>query len=299
MMGFLAYSLLWLIIAYIIMSLILTYLVQQYPRNPVTDQPDWGKILDTRIPAIDGGSLEVWRIEPDGPCRGTVVLAHGWGRNRNRMVSRARVFGAMGFTTILHSARDHGNSSPRRFMNAMKFSEDIETVLDWVGKPVILYGHSAGAGGSILAASRNAHRIQLLFLEGCYAYTKEALLNLYRWFNWYIGACFGPAIIFWMDMFYQSDINLTSPALIAPVITMPVMVIHGEKDQRFPVSFAHTLKNSFRPGLAEIYVASGAGHSGSSQTPGYAPAIEGFLKRNNFVGPPITVNNSESIRLRN
>ena len=279
MMGFWAYGLLWLIGAYILLSLILTYLVQEYPRNPVADQPDWGKILDTRIPAIDGGWLEVWRIEPDGPSRGTVVLAHGWGRNRNRMVGRARVFGAMGFTTVLHSARDHGNSSPRRFMNAMKFCEDIEAVLDWVARPVILYGHSAGAGGSILAAARNAHRIQLLFLEGCYAYTKEALLGLYRWFNWYIGTCFGPAIIFWMDLFYRSDINLTSPALIAPDITMPVMVIHGERDQRFPAAYAHTLKNSFKPGQAEIYVAPGAGHSGSSQTPGYAAAIKVFLDR--------------------
>ena len=279
MMGLLAFGLLWLIGAYIFLSLVLTYLVQEYPRKPVTDQPDWGKVLDTRIPTVDGGSLEVWRIEPDGPSRGTVVLAHGWSRNRNRMVTRARVFGRMGFTTILHSARDHGNSSPRRFMNAMKFSEDIEAVLNWVGSPVILYGHSAGAAASILAAARNAHRIQLLFLEGSYAYTKDALLSLYRWFNWYLGTCFGPAIIFWMDVFYRSDINLTSPALIAPDITMPVMVIHGEKDQRFPVAYAHTLRSSFRQGQAEIYVAPGAGHSGSSQTPGYAPAIIEFLDR--------------------
>jgi pimeloyl-ACP methyl ester carboxylesterase len=283
MMGLLVYVILWLLGGYILLSLILTYLVQQYPRKPVTDLPDWGKILDTRIKAIDGGSLELWRIEPDGPSRGTVVLAHGWGRNRNRMVERARVFGRMGYTTILHSARDHGNSSPRRYMNAMKFSEDIEAVLDWVGKPVILYGHSAGAGGSILAAARNPHRIQLLFLEGCYAYTKKALLSLYRWFNWTIGTCFGPAIIFWMDLFYRSDINLTSPALIAPDITMPVMVIHGENDQRFPVSYAYTLKNSFKPGQAELYVAPGAGHSGSSQTPEYASAVKRFLDRHHAV----------------
>jgi len=283
MIGFLAYALVWLTGAYVLLSLILAYLVQQYPRRPVTDLPDWGKVLDTRIPAIDGGFLEVWRIEPDGPSLGTVVLAHGWSRNRNRMVGRARIFGKLGFTTILHSARDHGNSSPRRFMNAVKFCEDIEAVLDWAGSPVILYGHSAGAAGSILAAARNAHRIRLLFLEGCYAYTKEALLSLYRWFNRYIGACFGPAIIFWMDLFYRSDINLTSPARIAPDIRMPVMLIHGEKDQRFPVAYAHTLKNSFRPGQAVLYVAPGAGHSGSSLTPGYVPAINEFLDRHDAV----------------
>ncbi len=279
MMTVLMYSLLGLAGAYLLLSLIFTYLVQQYPRSPVSDLPDWGKVFDTRIPAVDGGFLEVWRIEPDGLSKGTVILAHGWGRNRNRMVGRARVFGRMGFTTVFHSARDHGNSSPRRFMNAVKFCEDIEAVLDWVRTPVILYGHSAGAGGSILAASRHPDKVQLLILEGCYAYTKEALINLYRWFNKLFGTCFGPAIVFWMDVFYRSDIDQTSPALIAPNVAMPVLVIHGENDLRFPVSYAHALRNSFKPGQAELYIAPGAGHSDSSSTRGYPAAIDGFLER--------------------
>ncbi len=264
---------------YLVLSLILTYLVQQYPRNPVTETPDWGTVQDISIPTQKNGSLEVWRIEPDAPSRGIVVLAHGWGRNRDRMVGRARVFGHLGFTTVIHSARDHGHSSSQHFMNALKFCEDIEAVLDWVGEPVVLYGHSAGAGGAILAASRNADRVRLLFLEGCYPYTKQALLNLYRWFNPYFGIWFGPAIVFWMDRFYRTDIDSTSPAVIAPNIAMPVLLIHGENDQRFPADFAHTLYNRFRPGQAELFIAPGAGHSTSSQTPGYVPAVTAFLNR--------------------
>ena len=115
-----------IVLFYLAFTLLLTYIVQQVPRNPVEDEPDWGKTLDTQIPSIDKSVLEVWRIDPDGPSRGTVVLAHGWGRNRDRMVSRARFFGRWGFTAVIHSARDHGRSSPRRFMNAAKFAEDIE-----------------------------------------------------------------------------------------------------------------------------------------------------------------------------
>ena len=165
-----------IVFLYLALTLFLANLVQQIPRNPIEDPPDWGQILDTKITAIDGGFLEVWRIEPDGPSRGIVVLAHGWGRNRDRMIARARFFGQWGFTVVIHSARDHGRSSPRRFMNALKFAEDIEAVLNWVNEPVILYGHSAGAGGAIIAADRNPDQIKLLFLEGCYANTREALL---------------------------------------------------------------------------------------------------------------------------
>jgi len=262
---------------YLLLTLVCTYFVQQLPRKPVADPPDWGGVIDTRIPAIDGGFLEVWRIEPTGPSRGLVVMAHGWSRNRDRMVSRARFFGRLGFTTVLHSARDHGGSSRRRFMNAVKFAEDIEAVMRWLGQPVILYGHSAGSAGAVIAASRNPASIRLLFLEASYAYTREALLSLYRWVNPVFGICFGPMILFWMNLFYGNKLDSVSPARLASGINIPVMLIHGQKDRRFPLAFALKLKRSFAPGQAALYVAEGAGHSDSSQMPGYAEAIKSFL----------------------
>jgi pimeloyl-ACP methyl ester carboxylesterase len=264
---------------YLLFSLIFTYVVQQFPRKPVTDPPDWGRIIDTKIPAIDGGVLEVWRIEPQGPSRGLVVLAHGWSRNRDRMVSRARIFARWGFTTVLHSARDHGGSSRRRFMNAVKFAEDIEAVINWLGQPVILYGHSIGSAGAIIAASRNPAGIRILFLEACYAYTREALLSLYRWVNPFFGICFGPMILFWLNLFYGNKLDTVSPARLAADIQIPVMLIHGERDRRFPLSFALELKRSFAPEQVELYVGEGAGHSDSSRTPGYEAAVQSFLER--------------------
>jgi pimeloyl-ACP methyl ester carboxylesterase len=274
------YILVGLLVLFILLSLFLTYLVQQIPRNPVKDPPDWGQVTDRRIPSSDGGFLEVWRIEPEMPSRGTIVFAHGWGRNRDRMVSRARIFSQWGFTAVIHSARDHGHSTPRRFMNAARFAEDIENVLDWVDEPVALYGHSAGAGGAIIAAFRNPDKIKILFLEACYARTEEALLSLYRWFNPMFGIIFGPMIIFWMNLFYRYQLDVYSPARLAPAVKMPVLLIHGENDRRFPLPFARTLRDSFAPGQADLYVAEGVGHSDSSNTPGYQEAVRLFLERN-------------------
>jgi pimeloyl-ACP methyl ester carboxylesterase len=266
------------LLLFLLLTLFLTYLVQQIPRNAVEDPPDWGKIIDTQISLSGGGFLEVWKIKPHRQIiQGTVVLAHGWGRNRDRMVSRARYFGRWGFTTIIHSARDHGKSSSCRFMNAMKFCEDIEAVLNWVGEPVVLYGHSAGAGGAIIAAERNPDKIKLLFLEACYADTKEALLSLYRWVNPLFGNLFGPMILYWMNIFYRNKLAAVSPERLAPSLKMPVMLIHGQNDQRFPVKFALKLKSSFPSGQVNLYLAPGAGHSDSSKTPGYGPAVKKFL----------------------
>lgn len=264
---------------YVLLSLYFTYLVHQVPRRPVHELPEWGKLTDTRIPARDGGSLEVWRVEPEGMSRGIIVLAHGWSRNRDRMVGRARAFARRGFTIVLHSARDHGGSSPHRFMNAPRFAEDIEAVLEWVGEPVLLYGHSIGSAAAVIAAYRNPGSVKILFLESCYARTREALLSLYRGYNWFFGVFFGPMVLLWMEVFYRRGLDSVSPVNLAPAIDIPVLIIHGEKDRDFPLHHAWRLRESFPPGRAELFVAAGADHSSSSLAPGFDGAIRTFLAR--------------------
>jgi len=266
-------------VSYLLLTLYFTYLVHQLPRKPVHEIPDWGKVLDTRIPAKDGCSLEVWRVEPKGRSRGIVVVAHGWSRNRDRMVGRARIFGKMGFTTIIHSARDHGNSSPHRFMNAPRFAEDIESVLQWVNEPVLLYGHSVGAAAAVIVANRNPDQIKLLFLEGCYAKTKEALLSLYRSYNLFFGILFAPMVVLWMEIFYKNSLDSISPFDLSPNIDLPVMIIHGEKDQNIPLNHAWMLRDSFPAGRAELFVATNSDHSSSSLNPEYPVAIQTFIDR--------------------
>jgi len=271
-----------IVLAYFVLSLSFTYIVHQVPRRPVKAFPDWGRVTDTKIRAMEGGELEVWRVEPDGghqTPRGIVVLAHGWSRNRDRMVGRAKIFGKMGFTTVMHSARDHGQSSPHRFMNAPRFAQDIEAVLDWVDEPVLLYGHSIGAAAALIVSHRRPEMIQMLFLEGCYARTKEALLSLYRNYNKVFGFLFAGAVVFWMDFFYRGRLDTVSPVKLAPVIDKPVLIIHGERDQNFPLHHAWRLRDSFPGKGAELFVAAGADHSGASVTPGFEAAIRDFVGR--------------------
>jgi len=275
----LIYLIIGAVCAYLLLTLFFTYIVHQIPRDPVKDIPDWGQVIDIRIPTAGSGSLEVWRIEPEGQSRGVVLLAHGWSRNRDRMVSRARIFAEMGFTTVMHSARDHGGSTRHPFMNAFRFAEDIEAVLEWIDEPVLLYGHSAGAAGAIIAASLNPDRIRLLFLEGCYARTREALLSLYRGYNRFFGIFFAPMVVLFMDIFYRFRMDSVSPVRLAPDLDIPVLIIHGDEDQNFPLHHARRIRDSFPGGRAELFVANGADHSGSSLTPEYPIAIRSFVDR--------------------
>jgi pimeloyl-ACP methyl ester carboxylesterase len=266
-------------ILYLLVTLGMTYLVLQLPRDPVEDRPDWGRVTDTTIPTEEGGTLEVWRVAPEGPSRGVVVLAHGWGRNRGRMVNRGRIFGRLGFTTVMHSARDHGCSTPHRFMCAPRFADDIEAVLRWVNEPVILYGHSIGAAAAVIVASRNPEKVRLLFLEGCYAKTREALLSLYRAYNRVFGVFFAPMVVLWMEIFWNWRLDKVSPVRLAPAIRCPVLIIHGERDQNFALHHAWRLRDSFCSARVETFVAAGSDHSSSSLDPEYPRIIAEFTER--------------------
>jgi pimeloyl-ACP methyl ester carboxylesterase len=194
------------------------------------------------------------------------------------MVKRAEIFAGWGFTTVIHSARDHGRSSSKQCMNAVRFAEDIEAVMAWVNEPVLLYGHSAGSAGAIIAAARHPSMVRLLLLEAAYADTREALLSLYRWFNPVFGRLFGPMIVLWMRILYRGATDAYSPARVAQQIQMPVMLIHGEKDRRFPLSFARKLKRCFPHDRVGCYIAENAGHSDASRTKGYGPAVKSFIQ---------------------
>jgi pimeloyl-ACP methyl ester carboxylesterase len=104
-------------------------------------------------------------------------------------------------------------------------------------------------------------------------------LSLYRWVNPVFGRLFGPMIVLWMRILYRGATDIYSPARIAPQISMPVMLIHGQKDRRFPLYFALKLKHCFVHRRVACYIAREAGHSGASKTRGYGPAVKSFINQ--------------------
>ena len=116
-----------IIIAYFVIALSLALILANIPRRPVDDYPDWGLTKDYRVPAINGKTMECWVVYPDKLKEETdenvlkqnpaIILIHGWARNRGRMVSRARIYGRHGYTTVLISVRDHGNSDKEIAVN--------------------------------------------------------------------------------------------------------------------------------------------------------------------------------------
>ncbi|MCK4793902.1 MAG: alpha/beta hydrolase, partial [Desulfobacteraceae bacterium] len=93
------------------------------------------------------------------------------------------------------------------------------------------------------------------------------------------GMFFAPMVVWWMDVFYRHGLDSISPTKLASGIDLPVLIIHGEKDQNFPPHHVRSLKNSFPAGRAEVFIAKDTDHSSSSLQPEYPTVIREFVDR--------------------
>jgi alpha-beta hydrolase superfamily lysophospholipase len=131
------------------------------PRHPVADSPAArGLPWEPLVIGSPGGNLPGWFIRADGPApRPAVVLVHGWGSNRARMLPFAAFLRAAGFHAVLFDVRGHGQSPPETVpMSGAEFGIDAAAAVDAAAarpdvSAVGLLGHSMGGVGASLAAA--------------------------------------------------------------------------------------------------------------------------------------------------
>jgi pimeloyl-ACP methyl ester carboxylesterase len=94
-----------------------------------------------------------------GPRPGIVVV-HGWESNRGRTFAHVRYLYAAGFHCLVFDVRGHGGSPTETLpVNVPEFADDTIAAVRWLAaRPEVsavgVLGHSMGAAGAIVAASR-------------------------------------------------------------------------------------------------------------------------------------------------
>ena len=104
-----------------------------------------------KISAPDGCSLFGRQWMPEGPVKAAICLVHGFGEHSGRYPHVAEAFVREGWAVTAPDLRGHGNSEgPRGYIPSYNtLIRDLSLFLDRAretasGRPVILYGHSAG-----------------------------------------------------------------------------------------------------------------------------------------------------------
>jgi pimeloyl-ACP methyl ester carboxylesterase len=153
-----------------------SYNVVHPDRHPHSDAPGLGQAV--AIPGADGITLAA-RWKPAARPAGTIVLLHGYGRDKSQMLAAAHFLHQAHFNILAYDARAHGQSTGDLSTVGAREQEDLRRVLDWLGRQGIrerigALGYSMGAATALLAAARDP-RIQAVASEGCFS-TLDALL---------------------------------------------------------------------------------------------------------------------------
>jgi pimeloyl-ACP methyl ester carboxylesterase len=277
-----------ILILYFIGSVLITTVLAKIPRQPVNDKPDWGIVEECLIPTRNKKILEGWIVYPEHlknetddvklKNNPTIILIHGWGRDRGRMTSRARFYGRNGYTTILISARDHGHSDKEVLgMSILRFSQDLEACLHWWGTKVILNGHSIGGGASLLVASRNPNLVRAVIAESAPHAFPYGLKYVYRPALRWLTPFFLPGItlvtLFKYRKFTRKDF---SPFDASSDIKCPIFLIHGKEDKVFPHKYTPLLKEAIGP-HCNIWIPDHTDHHNIEDHPQYEGKVIEFL----------------------
>lgn len=263
-----------LVVIYGLVSYMIVSGIANVDRTEQEDHPSNYDLpfADIEFPPRSGElSLSGWHIyDPSTERQPTVIIVHGVNSNRaggNRVALAALLF-ARGYDSLLFDLRAHGLSEGDNSTYGHKERWDVLGAFDYLvhgGVPeehIAVLGVSMGAGASLIAVEEDP-RVRALIVDGPYANASELVNSeaarrtpLPRW----IMPIFNPTIKIMGGGIYGVDIGALKPEESARNITKPILVIHGDSDERVPVEHGIRVHRNAHPG-SQIWVVHGVDHA--------------------------------------
>ncbi len=212
--------------------------------------------------------LRAWFIPQDS--RRYAVICHGYGGNSKQMLARAKHFYDMGFNVLLPDSRAHGGSDGR--MIGMGWPERRD-IVEWVYEllrrdedaQIVLFGISMGAATVMMTAGEVLPKQVKLVIEDC-GYTsaweqfKAVMPPLYHTPPYPVL----PVASVLARLRTGYSFRRASALAQMRQCRIPVLFIHGEKDELVPSSMALRLYGAARC-EKQLLIVPEAGHAEAAE----------------------------------
>jgi len=238
-----------------------------------------------RVMAVDGVRLDTSYFTSGGTGRRpAVLLAHGFGGNKEDVRKEAEDLARDGYAVLTWSARGFGESTGKIGLNDPSGEvKDVSKLIDWLAKqPAVeldkpgdprvgMAGGSYGGAISLLAAGYD-DRVDAIAPAITYWNLADALFpnGVFKklWAGIFInsgGGCakFEPALCQMYNRVAESGkpdaqaralLEARSPSAVAKQINVPTLLIQGQTDSLFPLGQADAAEKAIRANGAPVDV---------------------------------------------
>jgi hypothetical protein len=226
---------------------------------------------------------------PNNHAKKVIILCHGITWSLYGSVKYMDMFLKRGFAVLIYDHRNHGLSGGKDTSFGYYEKFDLKKCTDWLynnlGKGIIvgLHGESMGAGTALQNIEIDT-RIKFC-IDDC-GYSDAEDLFIHR-----LAKDYNIKKIFLIKLASRIckmragwSFKDVSPITSLPKVSIPILFIHGEKDDYVPIFMCKQMY-SVKNGYKDIYIAQGAGHaqSYSQNSNEYEKRVHSFLKDINII----------------
>ena len=296
----------WLLASFfIIIALLAAFVWQmgvrsQKPRKLTNaDAPD----VDTQWRSLsftsNGSKLEGWLLlpascaEPEKGLAPLIVVAHGWGSNRTRVLRYTRPLYESGFAVFMYDARSHGDSDSISAPSALMFRDDVQAAVDTARRlpgidpdRIAVLGHSLGGFGALLALDQGIQVRAVVTDSMPVRFETMMKSELKRKkIPFFPLAYLIPMIWLIRARISRAEFKAASIPLVLSKHAgspeagrTPVMMIHSSGDDFISAEDLRVLKRQLPEGIISTLFVSTKGHSASEQEPAFWERVIPFLQ---------------------
>lgn len=256
-----------------------TELISQPDRRIAEATPKDVNLDYDNLTIIGEGGIEMqgfWTLTKQEP-KGVIILVHGIGANRAQMIEKANLLAQQGFDAVMMDGRAHGESEGDYVTYGFFEKKDVQKIVDFIKEenediPVGIWGASLG-GAIALQAMAEDNRIEFGVAESTFRSMDEIVFDYGK--RMARGVMLKPVTDYALRRAGEEggfDPQVVRPIESVTQINQPVMIAHGDADQRISVSYGQDLYDNLKTEDKELVIVPGAGHLDMMEVGG-----EGFI----------------------
>ncbi len=208
---------------------------------------DYGlKYENVSFASRDGIILKGWLIKAKNP-KATIILAHGWGGNKEGLLNYSTFLNKNGYNTLLFDFRGFGQSDGSytslgyyEKFDILGATDYLRTRKDVDTNKIGAYGFSMGAAAMVMAANEN-NSFRAIVFDGLYPTIHQNAARRFKEVYGFPKFPFATSLVFFGGLIHGFNAFDLAPIKHVDKIESPILFIQAANDTQVSVADAYSI----------------------------------------------------------